>query len=230
MERRVHPSVGRWRALPVRSAALCAVLSLGAHGIQTAEAQSASASPPLHERLGLGATVGVVLTGDRNAVSDARSADLAVSVDVPLPANWRFRGEFGRARWTFDGSESFPLDLPPEQVTLTRLAAAGILALDTPANFYVGAGIGLYRFEAELSDMPRPNRPGLHVLGGTEFVFPGGGLGIRLEAQVQAVGGPNASTTPGTVIIPGAPPEGRSRVFSEVLFNIGAGIGVSWRF
>jgi hypothetical protein len=173
--------------------------------------------------------VEAAISGDRNAQLNQAAADFAVNGDVPLTRRWRLRAELGRSRWTFDGNELLPAPLPPEQIVLTRVTVAAIAQTDSVAGWYVGGGGGLYHYRAQLSPMPRPTRPGIHVLGGSEIALGGSGLALRLEGQVQAVGGPNDSKA-GTVWRPTDPPTRRSRVFSAVLWNIAAGVGIGWRF
>jgi len=211
-----RPAVGTW---------LTVVLLTGATvGLAQAPTAPVSGHPEA------GATLGAIVTADRNAGHGGGTADFAVSLDVPLPAAARLRGEFGRARWTFDGHSLVPADLPPEQISLTRLTAALIVAPAGWGGAYAGAGAGLYRYRSELSPVPRPRRPGLHALAGRAFALPGGRLVIRIEGQVQAVGGPNAAAPVGVVQPFDILSEGRSRVFSNVLLNIGGGVGVAWRF
>jgi hypothetical protein len=124
-------------------------------GALPASAQPASRSPaagnPAAARIGLGALVGVAVTTDDNALNEPATVDLSVSGDVPLSSHWRLRAEVGRARWTFGGNEGLPEPLPPERIGLTRATVAAILQTDSLAGWYVGGGMGLYHWTAELS-------------------------------------------------------------------------------
>lgn len=177
----------------------------------------------------MGAMLSGAVTADRNAEGDPVTADFAVNLDIPLPWRARVRAEFGRARWTFDGNHLMPTALPPEHVTLTRVSASYLLVPAAWRGAYAGGGLGVYRYGSEQSPMPRSTRPGLHALAGADVPLPGGALRLRLEGQIQAVGGPNASR-PGTLQPLNRAPDGRSRVFSDVLYNLLLGIGIGWRF
>jgi hypothetical protein len=169
-----------------------------------------------------------VITGDRNAHGSGATLDLAVNADLPLTSSVRLRGEFGRASWSYSGNHLLPAPLPPEDISLTRVTAAAIWGRGD--HLYAGAGAGLYRYAAQLSAVPRATRPGFHLLGGTEFQVAASGLALRLEGQLQAVGGPDARGPSGTLVALDEAPVQRSRVFSRVLVNLGAGVGVAWRF
>jgi hypothetical protein len=202
-------------------------------GALPASAQPASGSPaagnPAAARIGLGALVGVAVTTDDNALNEPATVDLSVSGDVPLSSHWRLRAEVGRARWTFGGNEGLPEPLPPERIGLTRATVAAILQTDSLAGWYVGGGMGLYHWTAELSPVRRATRPGFHFLGGTELPLGQSGLALRLEGQGQAVGGPQAS--PGrTLTRPAEPGEETTRVFSPWPLNFCVAVGVAWRF
>ncbi len=216
---RIHPALG------------LVLLLLGAH---PAGAQQASgprtAGHPAAARIGLGALVGVAVTTDDNALNDPATVDLSVNGDVPLSSHWRLRAEVGRAQWTFGGNEGLPAPRPPERIGLTRATVAAIVQTNSSAGWYVGGGVGLYHWTAELSPVPRSTRPGFHLLGGVELPLGQSGLALRLEGQGQAVGGPQASVPPGTLTRPSEPGARITRVFTPWLLNFSAAVGVAWRF
>jgi len=216
VDRRIRPAL----------ALLLLGLSAGPVGAQSA----ARTYRPAAARIGLGTSVGVAVTTDGNAHNDPATLDLSVNGDLPLSSRWRLRAECGRARWTFAGNEGLPAPLPPERIGLTRATVAAIVQTNSPAGWYVGGGVGLYHWTAELSPVPRPTRAGFHVLGGTELPLGRSGLALRLEGQGQAVGGPQASSPVGTLTRPTEPADQATRVFSTWPLNFSAGIGIAWRF
>ena len=215
----------------IHQALTLVVLLLGAH---SAGAQSApgtwTAGRPAVARLGLGALVGVTVTTDNNALNDPATIDLSVNGDIPLSSHWRLRAEVGRARWTFGENEGLPDPLPPERIGLTRATVAAILQTHSSAAWYVGGGIGLYHWTAELSPVPRATRPGFHLLGGIEIPLGQSGLSLRLEGQGQVVGGPQATVPPGTLTRPAEPSGQNTRVYLPWPLNFMAGVGIGWRF
>jgi len=214
--------VSRWRA--TLAAALVTLT-----GVATTAAAQSSPSP-IDTRPGLGAMVHAALSSDQNVIADKQTADVAVNADWPLSSGWRVRGEFGHAGWMFDGNTGLPAPLPAQRITLTRVTGSLVRSLDWLPGTYVGGGGGVYRYTSELSPMPRPTRPGLHLLVGMEIGSSRGGLAVRLEGQFQGVGDPNEPVEPGAYPVTGIPPNGtRSRVSGGQL-NLVFGIGVGWRF
>jgi hypothetical protein len=207
-----------------------AVLLLGLSAGPIGAQPTPGTQRPAATRIGLGASVGVAVTTDSNALNDPATLDLSVNGDLPLSSRWRLRAEFGRARWTFDGNEGLPAPLPPERIGLTRATVGAIVQTGSPVGWYVGGGVGLYHWTAELSPVPRPARAGFHVLGGTELPLGRSGLALRLEGQGQAVGGPQASPPEGTLTSPTEPAAQATRVFSTWPLNLSAAIGIAWRF
>jgi hypothetical protein len=209
------------------------VMLIGASGCPLG-AQSASgpqaASRPAATRIGLGALVGAAVTTDDNALDDPATIDFSVNGDFPLSNRWRLRAEVGRAGWTFAGNEGLPVPQAPERIALTRATVAAILQTNSAAGWYVGGGVGLYHWAAELSPVPRSTRPGFHLLGGTECPLGHSGIALRVEGQGQAVGGPQASSPPGSLTRPTKSGEPTARVLSPWPLNFSAAIGVAWRF
>ena len=213
------------------SVSLSAAMAVGFVTAKVAVAQPSPSPSPIDSKPGLGAMVHAALSSEHNIVEDKQAADFAVNADWPLSSGWRVRGEFGRAGWTFDGSTGLPAPLPAERITLTRVTGSLIRSVDWLPGTYIGGGGGVYRYASELTPLPRPTRPGLHLLGGMELGSSRGGLAVRLEAQLQAAGGPNEPVEREAYPVTGVPIDGsRSRVSSGNLLNLVFGIGIGWRF
>ena len=214
----------------IHQALALGLLFVGAHpvGAQPASGPRASGNPAA-ARISLGSLVGMAVTTDDNALNNPATLDLSVNGDIRLSNHWRLRAEVGRARWTFRGNEGLPDHLAPERIGLTRATAAAIVETNSAAGWYVGGGLGLYHWTAELSPVPRPTRPGFHFLGGIELPLRQSGLALRFEGQGQTVGGPQASPA-GTLTRPAESEEGITRVFSPWLLNFSMAAGVAWRF
>ena len=210
--------------------ALAVVLLLGAYPARAQPASGPQTAGRPSARIGLGALAGVAVTTDGNALNDPATVDLSVNADVPLSSRWSLRVEVGRARWSFAGDEGLSAPLPPERIGLTRGTVAAIAQTNSPARWYVGAGVGLYHWTAELTPVPRATRPGFHLLGGTELPLGQSGLALRLEGQAQAVGGPQASPPVGSLTQPAEPGEQITRVLTPWPLNFSAAVGVAWRF
>lgn len=224
--RRVRRPGSAWACW--REAAAAAVMLTWA---ATSAAQPGPGPSPIDTRPGLGAMVHAAFNSDQNVIADKQAADFAVNGEWPLSSGWRVRGEFGRSAWNFDGQAGLPAPLPTERIAITRATAATIRSIRSLPGAYVGGGAGLYRYTSELSPLPRRTRPGLHVITGMEVGSSRGGLAVRLEGQMQAVGGPNAPVDPGAHPVPGTSPhETTSRVTSSVLLNLVFGVGIGWRF
>ena len=186
-------------------------------------------SAPSRPRVSIGAMRNWAVTSAHGAAEGRTASDLAVNLDVRLTSSTGVRGEFGRSRFTFDGNSGGPAP-PPEPITLTRLTATAMRTLDGAGGFYIGLGVGWYRYWSELDPSTTPTRGGLHVVTGTEIAIPAGGLAVRIEAQWQFVRAPhpgNAAEPPsdGT----GSATVSRLRIMGNPS-NLIWGLGIGWRF
>ena len=67
-------------------------------------------------------------------------------------------------RYDYDGSRGLPAPLPTERVTITRASVALLRKIEPLSpNTHLGLGVGLYRYDATFSPVPRPTRPGVHA-------------------------------------------------------------------
>lgn len=193
-----------------------------------APARSQSGASPSQSRLQAGATAHWALTSARNVARARTGSDFAVNLDVRLPQSLRLRGEFGRSRFSFDGTAGVAASLPAERIAFTRLTASIIRDIDIVSGLYAGFGIGAYRYAVELSP-EAPTRRGFHFVIGSEFPIPAGGLFVRLEAQVQIANGPYDTSSSLQPTVAGRESPSRLLVLGHPSMLVwGAGIG--WRF
>lgn len=197
--------------------------SPGLASVQPPPAQTTGAPPAPAPRFALGALVSAAFPGDEDVSNDDLGPDLAVNADVGIGQRFRIRGEFGRVRYDYDGSSGLPAPLPTERVTITRATVALLRRIDPLSpNTHLGIGVGLYRYGATFSPLPRPTRPGLHISYAAEA--PLEGLTVRFEGFIRFIDGPRpAPHEAGLGTVPG-------RRFSNPLIIFGGGIGIGWNY
>lgn len=168
--------------------------------------------------------IGAALNSDdTNVAKNDVGPDLLVNADLGLGPATRVRAEFGRVRYTYDRDGARPDPMPAEQVTLTRYTIGLLRKLDMAgASTFLVLGGGLYRYAAELTPLPSPTRPGVHLTYGVEMDRKG--LGLRFELSARGIGGPQPRPVDGNPVpLPG-------RRFTDLLVVLGAGVGISWNF
>jgi hypothetical protein len=166
-------------------------------------------------------------TADR---SNDFSPDIGVNIDRTIADGWSLRAEAGRVRWRFDGNPSLRTIPASETLTLTRLSLTAIAGLphrhpSGAGRPYVGAGVGYYHYGLERNALTAPNQLGVQLVGGVEILPPRSRFSVRVEAQLQLVGGPNAPPDNPAVV-----PAPRSHFVSDQVLNLRMGVGVSRRF
>ena len=82
-----------------------------------------------------------------------------------------------------------------------------------PFGIYRGVGVGGYRYHIPHGPVSHRTARGLHALGGVEHLTEGQRRVLRIEFEIDAVGGP-----------------GHDQVWAYTMFRLSASVGISRRF
>ena len=199
----------RWRAW--RGVQVCAVVVVLMTGARSAFGQPAVSISAVT----VGATIGRGSTGNQWS-GGGKGPWLSANVDLPVLPAWRVRLSAGATHWTptnkpHEGGE------PAGRVSLRHVNVTVLHdyiepTLQSPFGIYWGFGAGYYRYRIEHGSF-KPDARGLHGLAGMEFVNYDRHLAVRVEAQIQYMGGPD-----------------HRQVWAYSLPAISFGVGISRRF
>jgi hypothetical protein len=164
----------------------------------------------------VGATVGIVGVGSSWS---GGGEGLVVNGHLDLPAvpSWRVRLAAGTLRWR-PTNEALGGEPRTDRARLTHVTATAIRSyiepsLRYPVGLYGGLGIGSYSYRIQRGPFTNPRSFGIHAVGGIEYQKFGRDVGVRLEVQFHATGGP-----------------GHAQVWATTVPMISAALGISRSF
>ncbi len=176
----------RWRAW--RGVQVCAVVVVLMTGARPAFGQPAVSISAVT----VGATIGRGSTGN-DWDGGGTGNFLSAHVDLPAAPTFRLRVTAGATRWK-PVNEPHEGEEPAGRVSVRHVSFTVIRdrvepTLASPVGLYWGLGAGTYRYRIQHGDFDRSSR-GFHGLAGMEFVNYDRRFVVRVEGQIQAIGGP----------------------------------------